>query len=270
MKLIKQTLQKNFPALVPLAKDLRGVLRAGYCKLVHSGSRPSFTCPICSYNGPFIDFEDKLYPIKNTQCPRCGLYERHRLQYLVMNELAQRHDFSKLAILHFAPEPSFEKLFGAKFALHHTADIAAPGVDFHVDIRALPFADNSYDVVFASHVLEHVSNDQLAFAEIKRVLKPNGFAVLPVPVVSPHTIEYPEPNWHEFGHVRAIGPDYFERYKQTFAKVDLWKSTDFDACNQLYTYEDRSTLPSKNSPLRVPMAGDKHMDYVPVCYMQAG
>lgn len=262
---LKHALRSNFPKLVPIAKDMRGMLRAGYCKLA-PGGKPRFSCPICRYSGPFLDHESKLYPILHTQCPRCGLYERHRLQYLVMQKLSQQHDFSRMSILHFAPELHFERFFSGLFARHQTADIAAEGVDFRVDIRKLPFADGSYDVIFASHVLEHVSSDELAFAEIKRVLAPNGIAILPVPVVSPYTIEYPEPNPKEFGHVRAIGADYFDRYARMFSKVDLWKSTDFDEMNQLYTYEDRSIFPTTNSPLRVPMPGEKHPDYVPVCY----
>jgi SAM-dependent methyltransferase len=262
---LKRAFQASFPGLVPIAKDVRGMLRASYAKLGSSG-RPVFACPVCSYSGPFLDHESKVYPILHTQCPRCGLYERHRLQFLVMKELAKRHDFSKMSILHFAPEPHLARFFTSLFAKHHTADIAAQGVDFRVDIRQLPFADGSYDVVFASHVLEHVDKDQAAFAEIRRVLTPKGIAILPVPVVSPRTIEYPEPNPYEFGHVRAIGVDYFKRYETVFPKVEVWSSTDFDASHQLYTYEDRSIFPTDKSPLRVPMPGDKHPDYVPVCY----
>lgn len=262
---LKRAFQASFPSLVPIAKDVRGMLRARYVKLGSSG-RPKFNCPVCNYSGPFLDHESKVYPILHTQCPRCGLYERHRLQFLVMKELAKRHDFSRMSILHFAPELHFQRFFTGLFAKHHTADIAAQGVDFQVDIRKLPFADGSYDVVFASHVLEHVDRDQVAFNEIRRVLSPNGIAILPVPVVSPHTIEYPEPNPNEFGHVRAIGVDYFKRYEAVFRKVEVWSSTDFDASNQLYTYEDRSIFPTEKSPLRVPMPGEKHPDYVPVCY----
>jgi len=264
-QLIKSALHSTLPALVPLAKDVRGMFRAGFAKWTGTG-RPSFNCAICAYTGPFLDHESKVYPILYTQCPRCGLYERHRLQFLVLKELAKKHDFSKLSILHFAPEMHFERLFNKWFARHQTADIAAAGVDFRVDIRELPFADGSYDVVFASHVLEHVDKDLQALREIRRVLSPNGIAILPVPVVSPMTIEYPEPNPYEFGHVRAVGVDYFKRYETLFAKVEVYSSMDFDARNQLYTYEDRSIFPTEKSPLRVAMTGEKHADYVPVCF----
>jgi ubiquinone/menaquinone biosynthesis C-methylase UbiE len=50
-------------------------------------------------------------------------------------------------------------------------------VDFRVgDIRALPFADQSFDVVVSHGVLDHVPMEtaQKAAAEVHRVLRPNG------------------------------------------------------------------------------------------------
>mgnify|MGYP003381396806 CR=1 FL=1 len=262
---IKGALKRYLPKTVSGLQDLRGILRASYYRLLPSGNN-KYVCPICGYQGPFLDHQSKLHSIHFTECPRCGSYERHRLQYLVMMELNDRYDFSKKSILHFAPEKSFERVFDRLFAVHHTADIAAEGVDFKVDICQMPFDDGSYDVIYASHVLEHVVNDLEGLAEIRRVLAPNGLAILPVPVVSPHTIEYSKPNPQEFGHVRAIGPDYFERYKKFCSNVEIWKSTDFDEIHQLFTYENRSNYPSSGSPLRVPMQGNRHLDYVPVCF----
>lgn len=47
--------------------------------------------------------------------------------------------------------------------------------------ESLPFEDNSFDMVFSSHVLEHVPDRNKAIAEINRVLKPGGinFCVVP-------------------------------------------------------------------------------------------
>lgn len=46
----------------------------------------------------------------------------------------------------------------------------------------LPFEDNSMDMVFSSHVMEHIPNQQKALNEIYRVLKPGGYHVCVVPV----------------------------------------------------------------------------------------
>jgi ubiquinone/menaquinone biosynthesis C-methylase UbiE len=85
--------------------------------------------------------------------------------------------------------------------------------------------DNSFDCVYASHVLEHIKEDDRALSEIKRVLTPSGIAVLPVPIVSATTIEYPKA--YEFGHVRSLGDDYFEKYEKFFTKVKTFSSNDF-------------------------------------------
>lgn len=52
------------------------------------------------------------------------------------------------------------------------------------DVQRLPFADNSFDTVFCSQVLEHVAEPWLALAEFRRVLRPGGKLVLSVPHMS--------------------------------------------------------------------------------------
>jgi SAM-dependent methyltransferase len=48
----------------------------------------------------------------------------------------------------------------------------------------LPFADDSFDVVFSSSVLEHVANLALLSAEMRRVLKPGGRGVHLMPTTA--------------------------------------------------------------------------------------
>jgi len=49
------------------------------------------------------------------------------------------------------------------------------------DVCNLPFADGSFDVVFATDIIEHVDNDMSALQELSRVLKPNGRVLITVP-----------------------------------------------------------------------------------------
>ncbi len=174
---------------------------------------------------------------------------------------------ARLRMLHFAPEPFFQGFFASRFGQYETADLHMEDVDHKVDIQQLPFADATYDVVFASHVLEHIVDDEKALSEIRRVLKPRGIAILPVPIVVEKTIEYSEPNPHETYHVRAPGYDYFDRYSKFFSRVELSRSDSFSPMYQLYVYEDRTQWPTSTSPLRSPMEGEKHIDIVPVCYV---
>lgn len=134
-------------------------------------------------------------------------------------------------------------------------------------MKNLPFSDSTYDLVFASHVLEHIPNDKKAIQEIRRILKPDGIAILPVPLVAESTIEYPEPNPHETYHVRAPGVDYFDRYTLYFSRIEKYTSDSLPEKYQLFIYEDRSRWPTVQCPLRPAMEGDRHIDIVPVCYV---
>jgi SAM-dependent methyltransferase len=58
----------------------------------------------------------------------------------------------------------------------------APGVAFvRADSIALPFPDNTFNLVISKSVLEHLDAPQLTFAEISRVLRPGGLFVFLTP-----------------------------------------------------------------------------------------
>lgn len=231
--------------------------------------KPKFHCPICDYRGPFFDsYRRSAGQRLHARCPRCESMERHRLQFLVVQRLAQRYDFASMSILHVAPEKFFMELFRRQFKAYVGANLQRNrGVDLQADLCALPFADGQFDAVYASHILEHIKNDLRAILEVRRVLRDGGVAVLPVPVVCSRTVEYPEPNIYENEHVRAPGPDYYDRYLDHFSSVEIFSSDDFSGDFQLYKYEDRTIFPHELSPLRTPMAGARHPDMVAVCYL---
>lgn len=242
------------------------LIRSTFYNNLHK-SDASFECPICQYTGVFKTIIPKTGMRLNAQCPRCGSLERHRLQYLVINELQKSIEFTTKTCLHIAPESFFRDLFSKSFFKHHTADLLAKNVDFNFDLCNIPFEDSCYDIVYASHVMEHIADVNRALIEIRRILKPGGIAVLPVPIISDKTIEYNEPNPNEEMHVRAPGTDYFQLLNNVFSKVDIFSSTSFEEQYQTWIYEDRSIYPTKTSPLRIPMSGAKHQDFVPVCYV---
>jgi SAM-dependent methyltransferase len=230
-----------------------------------AGGQDHFLCPICGYDGPFLPVHPATGLRLHAKCTGCGALERHRLQHLVLAGLAERGALAGKRMLHVAPEPSLRTWLRSRVGAYETADLRRRDVDHRVDLTALPFADAAYDIVFASHVLEHIRDDEAALRQIRRVLRPGGLALLPVPLVAPATIEYPQPNPHETHHVRAPGLDYFDRYRPHFTTVDLHRSADFDPRHQLHVHEDRSQLPSERMPLRQPMPGLRHEDVVPVC-----
>jgi SAM-dependent methyltransferase len=50
------------------------------------------------------------------------------------------------------------------------------------EITELPFPDAAFDLVTAFDVIEHVENDERVFAELTRVLRPNGCLIFSVPL----------------------------------------------------------------------------------------
>jgi SAM-dependent methyltransferase len=246
-------------------RDLKDWVRLRGFRRANAGKQ-EFECPVCGYQGPFMDFDAATGLRLNALCPRCGAKERHRIQALVLAQVLAGRDTSSQSMIHFAPERFFKPFFSRAFGRYETADLKKPGVDHYVDLQALPFPNASYDFVYASHVLEHVADDARAIREIHRILKPGGIAVLPVPIVAERTVEYPAPNPREFHHVRAPGYDYFDRYRAVFPRVDLVRSESLPAIHQLYYCEDRTVFPTADCPLRPPMPGERHPDIVPVCY----
>ena len=117
-------------------------------------------------------------------------------------------------------------------------------------------SDNSFDLVFASHVLEYVKNDRQAIQEIKRVLRPGGLAFLPVPMLHEKTIDYDkrQPNKRI---IRETGVDYFDRYREVFTEVKVHDPSSFnEKYNLTIDMEDESS--SKKRMYQLP-------NFLPVC-----
>lgn len=226
-----------------------------------------FRCPICGYNGPLKDINPASGFRLHAKCPKCDAVERHRVQYLAMDKVLNGGNSSARRMLHFAPEPFFRDYFSKHFNKYETADLNMKGVDYNIDMQEIPFESESFDFVFASHVLEHIVNDKSAIDEISRILKPNGIAIFSVPIVAVKTIEYPWPIPSESGHVRAPGYDYFDRFKQYFSRVEIISSDSLPGRYQPYIYENRNQWPSKACPLRFAMKGKRHIEIVAVCYV---
>jgi SAM-dependent methyltransferase len=187
-------------------------------------------CPICeSHYKQFLPY-GRINPRPNALCPSCLSLERHRLIWLYLKEKTNFFQ-EKLSVLHIAPEPCFmnrfEKIHGSKYI---TADIESPLAKVKMDIHAIPFEANSFDAVLCNHVLEHVQSDIKAMTEIKRVLKPGGFAIMQVPFFSPvpettrEDLSIIDPREREkaFGqddHVRMFGKDYAKRIEKAGLKA---------------------------------------------------
>jgi SAM-dependent methyltransferase len=228
----------------------------------------SFLCPVCNVSGRLSTSVSVTGARRWARCPRCGSMERHRLQTFALNSrvlpaLAGRNP----RVLHIAPEASIAAILVDVAASYTSADFSRTDVDLQIDLRDSGLPDASYDLVYASHVLEHIDRDRDAIREIRRILAPGGLAVLPVPLVSQTTIEYPQPAPLEAMHVRAPGTDYFDRYRSEFSRVDVVTSLDAPTEIQPFVFEDRSQWPTKKMPWRTASPGRFHLDAVPLCWV---
>jgi SAM-dependent methyltransferase len=52
------------------------------------------------------------------------------------------------------------------------------------EAESLPFDNDNFDVVYCSHVLEHVNNERQSLEEMRRVLKPGGTLIIGMPTAT--------------------------------------------------------------------------------------
>ncbi|MDY0040840.1 MAG: glycosyltransferase, partial [Desulforhabdus sp.] len=207
---VRQFLEQLEPNLKALAGD-------GGSK----GHEAQFCCPVCETRAArFLTYGITKRP--NARCPGCGAMERHRLLWLFLT--TQTDVLSQtIKMLDVAPSTLIsEKLKALPNVDYLSVDLSSPRAMQHMDLTCLDLPDNEFDFVLCYHVLEHIPNDRKALAEIFRVLKPGGRAVVQVPLYrnlktsleDPSVVD-PRDREKLFGqkdHVRKYAPhDYRKR-----------------------------------------------------------
>jgi predicted SAM-dependent methyltransferase len=187
-------------------------------------------CPLCGWR--WRRFVPHGKPEReNARCAHCDALERHRLMFLFLKKHTALFE-TPLRLLHFAPEKTFYTVFSkARNISYCTVDLCVSGVDAHMDITRLAFPDGTFDAVLCSHVLEHIPDDAAAIREIRRVLRPGGWALLHVPLhptlletYEDPTIVDPVERRKHFGqedHVRYYGRDFGGRIEREGFQVKV-------------------------------------------------
>ena len=221
-------------SLIPfwLGKKLRGGWQK-YLSVKYKGT--DYYCPYCENSfSKFLPGGIDIPVLKenevigggyrdNMLCPRCFSVDRDRLIYLFLKEKTNLFS-APLKVLHIAPEgclrallmslPNIEYRSGVKYYEGYYYDRSVN----LMDVTSLPFDSESFDVVICNHVLEHIEDDRKALKEIYRILKPEAWAILQVPISmkleetyfdpSIKTPEMREKAYGQFDHVRIYGQDY--------------------------------------------------------------
>lgn len=166
----------------------------------------------------------------NVLSPGTMSLERHRALWLY---LKAKTDFftAPYKMLHIAPEQCFYKIFkGMKNLDYTTGDYNSPIADVHFDLHKAPFDDNSFDVIFCNHVLEHVEDSAQCMRELYRIMKPGGWGIFQVPIdvnrketyedKSITSPEEREKHYWQKDHLRLFGLDYKDKLEAAGFKVN--------------------------------------------------
>jgi SAM-dependent methyltransferase len=172
-------------------------------------------CPVCEHSfSRFLPYNDR----PTARCPNCRSLERHRYMFLFFERATDLRSTSR-RLLHFAPERQLEhRLRGFPQLDYTTADLLRDDVDVRLDVTEIDLPDHSFDAVLCSHVLEHVTDDRAAMKELRRIVKPGGWAILDAPVEMDREDTFED--WHitspadrekvfgQWDHVRIYGRNF--------------------------------------------------------------
>lgn len=191
-------------------------------------------CPICGCSSPrFRPFGRT--PREDAQCLHCGSLERDRLAWLFIRARTTLFGPAPKTMLHVAAESCLAERFRAHLGDGYlSADLRDDRAMVRMDITDIAYPDASFDVVYCSHVLEHVTDDRRAMRELHRVLRPGGWAILLVPVIGDRTFEDPritDPQdrlaaYGQEDHVRRYGPDVVDRFRAAGFTVQVTRVAD--------------------------------------------
>lgn len=104
-------------------------------------------------------------------------------------------------------------------------------------VKGLPIADNSVDAVFCSHVLEHLSRDDLepALRNTRRILKPGGIFRFVLPDIETLAVRYLESKDSD-AFVRKLQMGREKRARNIFSFVIEW----LGAAHHLWMWDEQS------------------------------
>ena len=174
---------------------------------------------------PFHGAED------NPTCPRCRTRRRHRFYWYYLNQVSTLFKTEHKRVLHLSPEYYLERKFRRRLGEAYVpAGYDDPWVKKTLDLNRSDEPEESYDVIICNHVLEHVPDDLKAMREIRRMLKPDGWALITVPQFAKgNTFEDPSltsreertRHYGQWDHLRAYGSDFADRLRSQGLAVEV-------------------------------------------------
>jgi SAM-dependent methyltransferase len=216
------------PALkAALPARYKAAARRAYLRLssvLNAGSH--VTCPVCEHT--YRQFA--RFHCEHDQCPGCGSLMRQRTLLLFLRDVLRMRE-SESDVIHVGPGASIRAWLEAQPRLRYVSvDLEPDMADIQADVTDLPFGEASFDLALCFHVLEHVPDDRAAIAELYRVLRPGGTALIQVPpsdleeTREDFSVTDPSERERLFGqhdHVRLCGADYAQRLEEPGFRVEV-------------------------------------------------
>lgn len=161
------------------------------------------TCGYCNSTA-FEIYADR----KNAVCVKCEGSARQRCLLEVLNEV-KTDSWQCYSALHLSDEPSIKNIY-------HWFDTVEQSIyefDNSIDLTNIDRGDDTYNIIFCSHILEHIEDDVTAIREMLRVLKPGGTVFIMVPQPEIHDVTqdwgFPDPDFYD--HYRVYGKDFITK-----------------------------------------------------------
>ncbi|MXN92402.1 methyltransferase domain-containing protein [Flavobacterium sp. Sd200] len=142
--------------------------------LLYSGSKHQ--CSVCNKKlSRFLQL-----PNNDLLCARCGSLSRDRRLWTLLNS---GFLYNGITVLDFSPSRALARKMKSIGNINYiSTDLSGNFIaDFQYDITSLDIKDNTVDLIICYHILEHIPDDAKAMAELYRVLKPNGKAIIQTP-----------------------------------------------------------------------------------------
>ena len=192
-------------------------------------------CPVCgAKRRKFLPY-GYVISRDNALCPNCLSLERHRLLWLWLQRESDLFE-QRPRLLHVAPEVCLMRHLRRTYAGegneadYVTADLESPLADLHFDIQQIPLEDESFDVVFCNHIMEHVEDDLRAMRELYRVMRRGGWGVILSPVELDRATTFEDDSitdeaertriFGQYDHRRVYGRDYADRLREAGFEVE--------------------------------------------------
>ncbi len=216
---------------------------------IHTSRQGRVYCPCCGKH--FDQFKDERFYDDSTRfnpemfscsrqdviCDYCRSAPRHRIIAEWAGNSTELLRGSK--ILYFAPELSM-MLWFRRHGIHvRTADLFDKRADLKLDLTDVDLPDESEDIVFCNHVLEHVSDHIAALSELHRIIRKDGILIISFPIDndSEHIREertgLAEERIRLFGqndHLRVFGRDSRKMLEDAGFEVDTINVGDMPKC----------------------------------------